>query len=593
MPNNHEAATGREEAIDVLCSRDVLAALPAMARSTTGAGLAVMLVLSAEVPWSRLGVWGAGLAVIAAARALLWRTVQSRPRTDAEIRTFLAIMLAIGAAAALWWGAGLLVVSRFSTSLLVTITILLAIVAMMTGGAVTTSGGPRSMVTVYVLSLAPPTAHLVLSQDTSLQRVALMAVGLFFASLAALRHNHRALRESFRLRLENQELLASLAVEKQREEAARRDAERANQDKSRFLAAASHDARQPLHALGLFVDTLKEQPLEPKAKQLVGNIDLAHGSLVSLHEALLDISSADVGAVVPRRRPVAVRELLRLIETESAPRARQRGLRLETRGPELVLMTDPELVLRILRNLVANAIAYTRRGRVLISARRRAGQALLQVWDTGVGIPAAEHERIFHELYQVGNANRDRSAGLGLGLAIVRRLARALGTEVTVRSTPGKGSVFSFALPLTAAALTVVASPAGEPRRPRRGEVALLVDDDGLTRQALGAMLEGWGYEVIAAQSAEEAVEYAAQIERLDVVITDLWLPGSSGVWLLEALGRSRPGARRVVVSGDTSPEAPARVQALGAAFLRKPVRSAALQALLSSAGSTPAAATG
>ncbi|MFT3713349.1 MAG: ATP-binding protein [Archangium sp.] len=568
MPN-HEQSVSREQAIDVLCSRQTVEALPGVIVATSTAAVMVAVVLSAEVAWSRLAVWLGGVFVTGVSRHLLWRAFRARPRTDLEVPRFLRVQVVIGILAALWWGVGLLVAAQFSTSILVITTVLLALIGMMTGGVTTTAGTPRSSVATYVTSLSVPTAFLLLSSDRALHMVALMVGGLFLASLGAIRQTHRALRDMFRLRLENQDLLAS-------EETARRDAERANHEKSRFLAAASHDARQPLHALGLFVDTLKGRPLEPQARQLVENVELAHGSLVSLHEGLLDLSAADSGAVIPRVRRVELSQLLKTLEAESAPRAKQRGLTLEITGPDLALMTDPDLTLRVLRNLVANALAYTERGRVLISVRRRGAKALLQVWDTGIGIAPADQPRIFEELFQVGNVNRNRNAGLGLGLSIVRRLARALGSDVTVRSTPGKGSVFSFTQPL---APLIVAAPQRE--APTRHQTVLLVDDDGLTRGALGVMLESWGFEVVAAQSAEEALEYAAQLDRLDALVTDLWLPGRSGLSLLEEFRSAHPRVRRIVVSGDTAPEVPARVRALDAAFLRKPVRSAELQQLL------------
>lgn len=581
MATNHlDPFVVRGRAIDALCSRQTLDALPSIITATTTNALMVAAVLSVEVAWARLGVWLLGTAAIALARFFLWRVFRARVRADAELARFLGVQVAIGLFAAVWWGVGLLVAARFSTSLLVTSTVLLALIAMMTGGVTSTAGTPRTSLVIYITSLVVPVVHLVRSDEPALHRLVLMLGGLLLASLGALRQNHRALREAFRLRLENEALYQSVAEERRREEAARRDAERANQDKSRFLAAASHDARQPLHALGLFVDTLKERPLEPEARQLVENIDLAHGSLVSLHEGLLDLSAADAGAVIPRQRPVALAEVLRLLKTESAPRASQRGLRLDIAGPALTVMTDPDLALRVLRNLVANALAYTERGRVLITARRRSGQALVQVWDTGIGIAPEDQQRIFDELYQVQNANRDRRAGLGLGLAIVRRLARALSSDVTVRSTPGKGSVFSFALPLTRAPAAVSTTT---PTRPvPREQTVLLVDDDGLTRTALGAMLESWGFEVLAAQSAEEATEYVAQLGHIDALVTDLWLPGRSGLALLEEFRAARPQTRRIVVSGDTAPDVPGRVRALGSAFLRKPVRAAELRAQLS-----------
>lgn len=187
--NDAEATTNRDAAIDALCSRHALAALPAVALGTTLAGLTVALVLSAEVPWSRLGPWATGLFVIAAARLVLSRVLEVRPRADAEVRPFLVVYAAIGSFAALWWGVGLLVAARFSTSPLVLMTVLLAIVGQVAGGAISTAGTPRTMVTVFATSLTPPTALLVLSGDTAMRPIALMVLGLFFASLGILRQN--------------------------------------------------------------------------------------------------------------------------------------------------------------------------------------------------------------------------------------------------------------------------------------------------------------------------------------------------------------------------------------------------------------------
>ena len=516
--------------------------------------------------------------VLGVVRVALHRWIHARPRSDEEARGFLPYFAAVMGVGAAIWGA-LIFICGLSTSTLVLTTIALSVGGMMAAGAVSTAGTPRVVVAVSAVTMGPLAVLIAVAGERALL---LLVLGHSASVLGALRMNHRNLRESIGLRFENQDLVRSLEAEKALELAARRDAEQANLEKSRFLAAASHDARQPLHALGLFVDTLKAQELAPRARQLVSSIDLAQGSLVSLHEGLLDLSTLDVGAVEPRAKPVRVRELLRVVESESAPRAKQRGLKLRVAGPDLTVMTDPALALRVLRNLVANALAYTEEGRVLVAVRRRGPRALVQVWDTGIGIPEVEQQRIFDELYQVGNASRDRQKGLGLGLSIVKRLAQALGTEVRVRSRPGKGSVFSFELPLSAQPLAAVELPAA-PQGPRvaRGQVALLVDDDGLAREALASMLELWGYEVIAAQSAEDALDYAAQLERLDVVVSDLWLPGRSGLDLLAELAKARPSLRRVVISGDTDSATDAKVRATGADFIRKPVRAGALREAL------------
>lgn len=575
------ASAGREAAIDASCTRVSFAALPVVAVGTTVVGGAVTWLLSAEVPLTRLAPWLAVVATLGVARLALWAVIHARPRTDEAVMRFVpvfTVVMALGGAA---WGA-LAFVTGMSTSPLVVAMVLLAVTGMVATGGVSTAGTPRVVLTSTVLSLTPPVL-LVLREGSAAEKgLLLLVAGYVIGALGSLRNNHRQLRQSIGLRLDNQALAERLAAEKESELAARRAADRANEDKSRFLAAASHDARQPLHALGFFVETLKAQPLDARARLVLGNVELAQQALVSLHEGLLDLTSIDVGTVTPALRVVRVRELLQALEIESAPRAKQRGLSFRAAGPDVAVHTDPALALRIARNLVVNALQYTERGRVLVAVRRRGARALVQVWDTGIGIPEEQHERIFDELFQVGNAARDRAQGLGLGLSIVRRLAQALGTEVTVRSTPGRGSVFSFSLPLAAAPplVATVAAPTPGPRG-AHGQVVLLVDDDGLAREALAGMLEAWGYEVVAAPSAEDALDYAAQLERLDAVVSDLWLPGRSGHELLAELSKARPALRRVVVSGDTDAATGERVRATGAHFLQKPVTAPALKAAL------------
>lgn len=575
-----------ERTIDAMCLRASYSSLRHMAIGISASAAAYSVAVSFEVPWSRLGPWLAGVFAINVARLVLWRAIHGRPLRDDELNRFRPAFYGLGALAGAWWSA-LVMVTDFSTSPLVVCTTFFAISGMLSGGAISTAGTPRYVVMVMVISLIGPVAHVAISGSGAMRALLLGVAGHVFAVMGSLRQNHAQLRESIALRFENQDLVKKLSDEKELELAARRDAERANLEKSRFLAAASHDARQPLHALGLFVDTLKAQPLGAPARQLVSSIDLAQTSLVSLHEGLLDLATLDVGAITPRPCSVRAAELLRVIENESAPRAKERGLSLCVAGAELSVKTDPALALRVLRNLVANALAYTERGGVLVTVRRRGARALWQVWDTGIGIAPADQERIFDELVQVGNAERSRERGLGLGLSIVKRLATTLGCEVRVRSTVGKGSVFSFELPLAPASplapeaherIEVIGGPGP------RGQVVLLVDDDAQARQALGTMLGHWGYEVISAASAEDALEFAAELDRLDVVVSDEWLPGRSGLELLSLLATQRPALQRVLLSGDTSPATTEKARAAGVAFLRKPVRAAVLREILSPA---------
>lgn len=580
--------TVNEAAIDLVCLRTAYRAMVARSATSSIAAGVVAWIISREVPGERMWVWLAVVWLLSVLRGALGRWFHSRPRTDEEVRRFLPAFTVSQTLSAVPWGA-LIAVVGFTHSLTVITPMLLGIGGMMSGGAYTVASTPRVMVTSVAVSLTPVTVFLAVSGDPQLQILLLLVGAHVLSMLDAVKVNSRGLRDSIAVRFENEALVEQLRVEQERERAARRDADRANLEKSRFLASAGHDARQPLHALGLFVDTLKAQPLEDRARRLVSSIELAHGSLVSLHEGLLDVSVLDVGSVVPRPRAVRAKELLGAVHDESAPRARLRGLELHVRAPELAIDTDPALVLRMLRNLVANALTYTERGRVVVAVRRRAGRALFQVWDTGVGIAPEEQPRIFEELYQVGNRARDRRQGLGLGLAIVRRLAAALGSEVTVRSTVGRGSVFSFSLPLAARPPATEATEI-EPQPPAakagRGEIALVVDDDALAREALSSMLEHWGYEVVAAQSADQALDYAARLERVDVVISDLWLPGRSGLELLAELKSRLPRAVRVAISGDTDPKTEDCARDTGASFVRKPVRAVTLRdALTGEAG--------
>lgn len=575
------AAPDSTEAIDTVCLQLAYAEIRQRAISTFFSGAATAYLLARELPalTLRLVAWLAAVAVLSVLRLMFNRWYRRAPHGPEALRMGLPAYAALNIVPAILWGA-LIAVCGFSTSIWVTSVLLLAIGGMLAAGAATAASTPRVLKASIVISIAPLTVHLLVSGDAGLRGVLVLLAGYALAMAAATDRNHLALRRSIGLRFENERLLAQLTEEKQRELQARQSAERANAEKSRFVAAASHDVRQPLHAMGLFLESLRGTPLPEESRRLVGSIELAHRSLVSLQEGLLEVSVLETGGVTPHPQPVAVSSLFAILENEAAPRAKEKGLALRFVCPEVNVETDPVLMLRVLRNLVSNALKYTQRGRVLVTARRRGAALLLQVWDTGVGIPHDQLERVFDELHQVDNHERNREAGLGLGLAIVRRLGRAMGVEVTVRSTLGRGSVFSLLVPLASAEHHL---------QVERGALVLLVDDDGLARTAVATLLERWGYEVVAAQSAEEALQCLAELERVDAVVSDFWLKGESGLELLRQVERSRPGTKRVLISGDTDPQTESRAAAAGAVFLRKPVRASSLEAVL--AGSSPSGA--
>jgi two-component system, sensor histidine kinase len=342
----------------------------------------------------------------------------------------------------------------------------------------------------------------------------------------------RALRASADVRLQNLELVEELRAQK-------KAAEDANVAKSRFLAVASHDLRQPLHALELFVQALEDTPLPAHAHQLVGNVRRSVDSMEELFDALLDISRLDAGAVRARLDTIPLAEVFERLAFEYAPVAQQKGLLLRVMATSVYVRSDPTLLARIVRNLVANAVRYTERGRVTIGCRRRGEQVSVEVWDTGAGIPAEKHAEIFHEFAQLGNPERDRRKGLGLGLAIVERLAKLLGHVVELRSTVGKGSVFAVTVARGHHDDYALLDPLAEITAcfDLNGRLALLVQSDLTGREALKELLTSWNCEVLTAASGAEMLASLGGLRRPpDLIIADGPAPGENGTAVVEML---------------------------------------------------------
>lgn len=365
----------------------------------------------------------------------------------------------------------------------------------------------------------------------------------------------------------------------------KQEAEAANLAKSRFLASVSHDLRQPMHALGLFAEVLNQQLSDSRHVEIVHRIQSSVSELEGMFNSLLDLSKLDAGAVEPNIRNFDLKPCLRRLWEEFTPQAEQQGLLLRVRLGSAGVHSDPMLLTRILSNLIANALHYTERGGVLVSCRRRGDHWLLQVWDTGIGIAPNHLSNIFEEYYQVGNPERNRRHGMGLGLAIVAKLAGLLGHELTVRSQPGKGTVFS--LKLAAADLTpqgnAVSAPAG-PAGLFAGQRILLIDDDLAVLDSMSALLASWGLKPMTATSLDAAwMALAEQQATPDAVLSDFRLPGEAdGIAaigrLRERFGHRLPAA---LISGDTVPHSIARMEASGLPILHKPLAPARLRALL------------
>ena len=400
---------------------------------------------------------------------------------------------------------------------------------------------------------------------------------LWFVAIAEqARRTSMVFIESVTLRFQNIDLVEGL----RREKAA---AEQANAAKSRFLAAASHDLRQPVHALSLFVAAMRPRSMDEEARGLLDHIDGSVRAMSGLFGGLLDISRLDAGVVEVNKVAVAVQPLLERVCRDYEVQARAKGIELRLSKCSASVSSDPMLLERIVRNLIANAVAYTDRGQVLVGCRR-GRQLSIQVWDTGRGIPYHEQEHVFQEFYQLGNPERDRTRGVGLGLAIVRRLTSLLEQPLTVRSVHGRGSAFMIAVPYATAAQVPAATPeeAASPLLTRGVGLILVIDDEAAIQLAMKSLLESWGYEVITAGSCAEVLERTAlhrTIPRL--IICDYRLrENENGTAVIERLrseyNEEIPG---MLITGDTAPDRLKEAQESGFLLLHKPVPNSRLRA--------------
>lgn len=361
-------------------------------------------------------------------------------------------------------------------------------------------------------------------------------------------------------------------------------AERANVARSRFFAAASHDLRQPMHALSLFVSALKARNRQPEVADLVSHIEDATASMEELFNALLDISRLDAGVIEARPVHFPLQPLLDELDNQFAPLATEKGLRFRVRPSNDWLYGDPLLLKRILINLLANAIRHSDDGGVLVGCRKSGDSLKIAVWDTGRGIPADRLQSIFEEFVQLHNPERDRRKGLGLGLAIVNRLALLLNHRLDVRSQAGRGSCFSIEVPVGNPNLAP--QPALSPPSAVLADdtLVVLVDDDHAILHGMAELFDNWNVDLVAAPNAEDVLHWLAGLARVpDVIVSDYRLPGDNDglevvAQLRQHFGRDIPA---IVITGDTSPDSIQRIKQAGFPVLNKPLHPAKLRALL------------
>ncbi|MBI3345768.1 MAG: response regulator [Burkholderiales bacterium] len=412
-----------------------------------------------------------------------------------------------------------------------------------------------------------------------------LAVNLNFA-----RHMNRTLRESLANHHRAQALAVDLQVQRDR-------AVELGQARSRFLAAASHDLRQPVHALSLFIGALQLEPRGDKASAIMGHVDGALAALGSLFDALLDISKLDAGLVQPDWQAVPLLPLLHRLARDQVALASAKGLQFELQAhSDAWVRSDPVLLERVLRNLLANALRYTDRGRVGLHLRVRRGRAEIQVADTGRGIPRAQRREVFQEFVQLGGPGGGREQGMGLGLSIVARLVGLLALQLRLRSQPGRGTVVGLLLPL----LPTPAVPPEPARAPasgmvqsglQTGDVVLVVDDGDGVRLAMQELLASWGCEVFAAACIDTLMPQLMTLRAAPrLLLCDYRLQGGANG--LDTIAQLRDAFNddlaAVLITGDTAPDRLKEATASGLPLLHKPVTPALLRQAIDRALSMP-----
>ena len=483
------------------------------------------------------------------------------------------VLLVLGTAVA--WASQLWVSGPIDRS--IGATVLLVLIA---GIGTTAAAADRPSLAIWLGALVGLPGIAVLTLGAVEQRGHGLLLLTFAAVVIGLASRVRQLvGRAWRVKQENDQLVAQLRMQVALVEAA-------DQEKSRFLGAASHDLRQPMHALGLFAAALEKElratPHHPKVISMARAVDALEDSF----SAMLDVSKLDAGIVQPNIQTFPIRDIFRRLHMHCAGQAEERGLSLRFKPGGKLITSDAQLLERILGNLVHNAIRYTREGGVIAVVRARRGRTSIEVWDTGVGIAAEELPKVFSEFYQVANQGRDRSKGLGMGLSIVKRIVVLLGYELEVKSTPGKGTVFRLLLPPTELAemQSMVLGADTIPSAPDEDRTVLVIDDEHAVREGMRELLEGWGCRVLLAGTIAEArsavMRHAGVI---DIVVSDLRLSEKEDGLQAIADVRQQYGAPlpAILVTGDTSPEQVKRAHEGGHPVLFKPVRARDLFAAL------------
>ncbi|MCR2745196.1 hybrid sensor histidine kinase/response regulator [Limnobacter parvus] len=488
------------------------------------------------------------------------------------IKTAIAFTAASGV---LWGIAGVLF---FSTEPLVLITLTIFLAAMVAGAVSSHSCHTPAFAAFALPASLPFIARCIAEASTFYVVLGTVSLVYVLINIHYGRNLQNMVIQSIRLRFQNAELVEELTMQK-------RVAEQASAAKTRFLAAASHDLRQPVQAIELLIDALGTDLANHPSKGLLNRIQEAGHGLRNLLNTLLDSAKVNSAAITAKPRHIQLEPLLRRVCQELAPQARLKNLDIRVASTKACGYSDPALLELILRNYIENAIKYSHKGRILVGCRRLGEFIRIEVHDMGIGIPTSAQETVFQEYYQLGNPERDKAKGLGLGLYIADSLSRLLNHDLGVRSTVGKGSMFYVTVPLGKSShLIDVPHHAPANLTPLRGKTVLVIDDDDMVRASVSEMLSRWECNTVAAENAEAALRIlVAQGKMPDAIVADYRLQTKcNGMQAIQSLRSQLGNVPAVILTGDTGASRVQEANQSGFKLLHKPLSGVQLREALS-----------
>jgi len=554
-----------------------------------GSVVAVVLYSWALTLWQpvwMVGVWFVAMFLQFGVRAMVvrryYRRCQRGPLTLDEVRAWGRYATwGSGLSGSLW---GVMAVAFFpptgSEFAQYQYMMMMMLSGMGTASAFAQASFPRAF-RAFMLPSCVPFTILLFMQGTTMHTI--YGVGSILYMLAIDRFLgvlNGTILDAYRMRFVNQDLVDQLA--KQNEVV-----KQASAAKSKFLASASHDLRQPLHAMELFAEALQQTSLTQTSHSIIGKLRKSVAAMRSLLDTLLDISKLDAGVIKPQFKPVGLAHLLEMVHHEFNGLAQSKGLTLRVRMPPYAAThSDPVLLKSIVSNLVSNAVRYTERGGILITCRAWQGRWVLDVVDTGLGIPHAQQQEVFKEFVQLLNPQRDREQGLGLGLAIVSRLCGLLGHKIEVRSEPDRGSRFRVLVPQTVLPPSEdLPSVASDPAMIENDALIVVIDDERDVREAMHAMLTGWGLRSVCQPDAHSAVLALENESRLPLLIISDYRLGNqvNGIDAIEHVRNEYncEDLPALLITGDTESKDLLKLQQSGIAVMHKPVDTRQLKALI------------